>query len=441
MTLSPTDHEPLAPPSQAQADLVARAHAVLPGGTSNSGTLPRDVGFVVDRGEGAELVDVDGRRFVDFVLGGGPLVLGHAHPRIVEAVGRAMADGGHHFAIHRRTIELAERICDLVPSAEMVRFTASGSEATFHALRLARALTGRSGIVKFDGGYHGHHDLASWSFEWTPCQPPSPTAESAGLQPGLEQDIAVLPFNDPAALAALLSAEPTRFAAVILEPIQRAIPASASFLGAVREACTRAGAVLIFDEIVTGFRCAPGGAQELMGVTPDLTTLGKALGGGLPIAALAGRRSLMERLDPSRGREARSFHCGTFNGYQAGVEAAHATLDMLVDEGGIRRLDELSRRAGDALRRAFAGLGVESVVLDGWGLFQHYFGHGPIERAADVRATDHDALARWHHELLAQGVYKLMAKGYVSLAHEERHFEALEMAAGVAAERALAPDR
>ena len=279
-------------------------------------------------------------------------------------------------------------------------------------------------IVKFDGGYHGHHDLGSWSFEWTPSTPPSPAPESVGIQEGLEDDIVALPFNDPEAVTALLAAEPTRFAAVILEPSSGPSPRP-EFLRAVREACTRTGTVLIFDEIVTGFRCAPA-EHESMGVTPDLTTLGKALGGGVPIAALAGRRSLMEHLDPSRGREARSFHCGTFNGYLLGVEAAHATLDLLVEGGGIAELDRLSRRAGDALRRAFADVGVPVVVLDGCGLFQHYFGEGPIRRASDVRATDHDALVRWHHELLALGVYKLEAKGYVSLAHEDRHFEALE---------------
>jgi glutamate-1-semialdehyde 2,1-aminomutase len=354
---------------------------------------------------------------------------------IGEAVARAMAAGGHHFAPHRRAIELAERITALVPSAEMVRFTASGSEATFHALRLARVATGRAGIVKFDGGYHGHHDLGSWSFEWTPTVPPTPTPESAGIQAGLEDDIVALPFNDPAAIGALLAAEPTRFAAVILEPIQRAIPATHEFLQAVRDACSRTGTVLIFDEIVTGFRCAPGGAQEQSGVVPDLTTLGKALGGGVPIAALVGRRSLMEHLDPALGREARSFHCGTFNGYLLGVEAAHATLDLLIDGGGIEELDRLSRRAGDALRRAFADAAVPAVVLDGSGLFQPYIGQGPIRRASDVRATDHEALVRWHHELLALGVYKLEAKGYVSLVHEDRHFEALEVAAREAALR------
>jgi glutamate-1-semialdehyde 2,1-aminomutase len=421
--------------SPQQTDLIRRARAIIPGGTSNSGVLPPESAFIVERGEGAELIDVDGRRIVDFVLGGGPVVLGHAHPRIGEAVARAISAGGHHFALQRRTIELAERLCELVPSAEMVRFSGSGSEATFHALRLARAVTGRQAIVKFDGGYHGHHDLASWSFEWSGSPGPEPVAESAGIQAGLADDIVVLPFNDAAAIRALLAAQPGRFAAVILEPIQRAIPATVAFLQACREACDRAGSVLIFDEIVTGFRCAPGGAQALWGVTPDLTALGKALGGGLPIAALVGRRAVMEHLDPSSGRDRRAFHCGTFNGYQLGSEAAHATLDILVDEGGIGQLDRLSRRAGEALRRAFAEEGIAATVLDGWGLFQHYFTDRPVERAEDVRATGHDRLVAWHRELAAEGVYKLPAKGYVSLAHEERHFEALEMAARNAAWR------
>ena len=201
----------------------------------------------------------------------------------------------------------------------------------------------------------------------------------------------------------------------------------------MREACTRTGTVLIFDEIVTGFRCAPGGAQESMGVTPDLTTLGKALGGG---AHRGARRSPLPdgALDPSRGREARSFHCGTFNGYP---RRGGGTRDARPPRRGrrIAELDRLSRRAGDALRRAFADVGVPVVVLDGCGLFQHYFGEGPIRRASDVRATDHDALVRWHHELLALGVYKLEAKGYVSLAHEDRHFEALEEMASEAVRR------
>jgi glutamate-1-semialdehyde 2,1-aminomutase len=421
--------------TDAHANAVHRARAVVPGGTTNSASMPADLQFIVERGEGAELIDVDGRRIVDFVLGGGPVVLGHAHPRILEAVERAIRDGGHHFALHRRTLELAERICHLVPSAEMVRFTGTGSEATFHGLRLARAVTGRQGYLKFDGGYHGHHDLAAWSFEWSGSDGPGPVAESAGIQQGLADDVTVLPFNDASAIEQALGAHPNRFAAVIVEPIQRAIPATRTFLQAVRDACDRTGTVLIFDEIVTGFRCAPGGYQELIGVTPDLTALGKALGGGIPISALVGRRHVMEHLDPHSAQSSRSFHCGTFNGYQLGSEAAHVTLDFLVNEGGITELDRISRQAGDVLRRTFAAEGVPVTVLDGMGLFQHYFTDRAIARASDVRASDHDRLVTWHHELLRAGVWKLLAKGYVSLAHEPRHLRALEEAAGIAARR------
>jgi glutamate-1-semialdehyde 2,1-aminomutase len=311
----------------------------------------------------------------------------------------------------------------------MVRFTASGSEATLHALRLARAVTGRAGFVKFDGAYHGHHDLAAWSFEWTPSELPEPAPESAGIQAGIERDVVVLPFNDPTAIRERLAAEPGRFAAVMIEPIQRAIPATIEFLAAARDACDKAGVVLIYDEIVTGFRAAPGGYQEVAGVLPDLTTLGKALGGGVPIAALAGRRALMGHLSPDTPDDQRSFHCGTFNGYQLGAHAAQATLDILVDGGGIGTLDLLSRQAGEALRRAFRDAGEPAQVLDGYGLFQAYFTDRPVTNAADVRASDRGRLVRFHNLLLEAGVFKLLAKGYVSVAHDANDVDRIAEAA------------
>jgi glutamate-1-semialdehyde 2,1-aminomutase len=411
--------DPLAgsPRSAAHADLVARAAAVLPGGTTNSARHPAGMEFLVERGAGAELFDVDGRRYLDFVLGGGPLVLGHADPRLLTVLQRAAALGGHHYAPHRRTVELAER-------------TASGSEATFHALRLARTATGRAGIVKFDGAYHGHHDLGVWSFEQSPTEPPVPYPESAGVQDGVAGDVVVLPFNDPAAVTELLAAQPERFAAVICEPFQRAIAPLPGFLDAVRRACDRSGTVLIFDEVVTGFRFAPGGAQERYGVVPDLTTLGKALAGGLPLAALAGRRRLMEHLGPGGSRTPSSFHCGTFNGWLLGVESAHATLDILVEQGGLARLEELGELAADALRRVGADRGVPVQVTAAGGVFQLWFGEGPVTSAAGIRATDLARSAEWHRLLLQAGVYKLAPKGYVGLAHDEGHVGELADAAG-----------
>ncbi len=407
------------PATDAQAELIARAAAVIPGGTTNSTYLPAGREFLAERASGAHITDVDGRRFLDVVLGGGPLVLGHGHPRLVEAARRALDAGTQHFVLHRRTVELAERICAAVPSAEMVRFTGSGSEATFHALRLARAVTGRTGIVKFDGGYHGHHDLGVWSFEHSAGSPPHPIAESAGIQPGTRDDIVVLPFNDAAAVEAVLVAEPARFAAVICEPFQRAIPPVPGFLERVREACTRAGTVLIFDEIVTGFRFAPGGAQELYGVVPDLTTLGKALAGGVPLAALAGRRDLMEHLDPRLAASDRSFQCGTFSGNLLGVECAHTALDVLIDEGGIASLREITAAAADALRGAFADAGEPVQITAETGVFQPFFTDRPIVNADDVRAADADQADAFHAFLLDAGVYKIPAKGYLSVVHDD----------------------
>jgi glutamate-1-semialdehyde 2,1-aminomutase len=408
-----------------ELDLVARAKAVIPGGSSVAAILPEGLEFVVERAEGATITTTDGRLLADFVCGGGALVLGHAHPSIGAALNRAVASGTHHYVLHRRTIELAERICELVESAEAVRFAASGSEATMHALRLARAVTGRRGIVKFDGAYHGHHDLGVWSFEESPADGTRPVAESAGVQAGIGEDIAIAPFNDPAAIAALLDADPDRFAAVICEPLQRALPPEPGFLEAVRAACDRTGTVLIFDEIVTGFRLAPGGAQERYGVAADLTTLGKALAGGMPLAALVGRRELMQHMATQSDRATRTYHCGTFNGYLAGVECAHASLDELVDGGGLERLASITERTVEGLRACFADAGEEVWITSAPGLFQPYFSAVPIRDAAGVRASDRARLRRFTALLLEAGVYKLPNKGYVSLAHGEEEIERL----------------
>jgi glutamate-1-semialdehyde 2,1-aminomutase len=276
-----------------------------------------------------------------------------------------------------------------------------------------------------------------WSFEQSPTEPPAPYPESAGVQDGVAADVVVLPFNDPGAVTELLAAQPQRFAAVICEPFQRALAPLPGFLDAVRRACDRSGTVLIFDEVVTGFRFAPGGAQERYGVLPDLTTLGKALAGGLPLAALAGRRHLMEHLGPGGGRTPSSFHCGTFNGWLLGVESAHATLDILVSQGGLGRLEELGQLVADALRRVAADRGLAVQVAAAGGVFQRGFGARPVASAADIRATDLAMSAAWHRRLLEAGVYKLAPKGYVGLAHDEGHVKELADAAAWALGRLM----
>jgi glutamate-1-semialdehyde 2,1-aminomutase len=419
------DHIALNRRSDEQSDLVQRSKTVIPGGTTTSVVPPEGSEFIVERGEGAYIYDIDGRRYLDFFLGAGPLILGHAHPRIVETVQNVVGKGTHHIGLHRRTVELAERIVEHVPCAEMVRFAASGSEATFHALRLARAVTGRQGVLKFDGAYHGHHDLAVWSFERTPTEMPTPTPETRGIQEGVGDHITVVPYNDGAAVREALRAAPDHYAAVIMEPVMRTIPPKPGFLETVREECDRAGAILIYDEIVTGFRLAPGGAQEVYGIAPDLTALGKALTGGLPMSALVGRREIMEHLDPASPAETYAFHCGTYNGYQLGAECAHTTLDVMLGENGYETINHLGQSARDKLEKAFVDCG-EPVTMTGVGsIFQPYFTDRPVENNTDIRATDIAKSDAFHAKLAESGVYKEYVKGFVGLAHDESHLDEL----------------
>lgn len=415
----------LNPASGEQRMLVSRGRSVIPGGTTNSITPPEGLEFVVARGEGPYLVDVDGRRFLDFLIGGGPLVLGHANPRLIETLQQAVLKGTHHFELTDRTIALAERLVRHVPSAQAVRFTSSGSEATFHALRLARAVTGRSAYVKFDGAYHGHHDLAAWNYEDAPDGPTIPRAGSGGIQPGVENDVIVVPYNDAEATKAALDAHRGEVAAIIVEPYQRALTPEPGFLARLRELADLHRTVLIFDEVVTGFRAAPGGAQEVEQVTPDLTALGKALAGGLPLSALVGSNDLMDHFADEPEKSTFSFHCGTFNGYLLAVEAAHTTLDVLIDEGGWKRLAQMGEYARDALSRTYRDAGVAATITGGSGLFHAYFTDQPVRNADDVRRSDLAFNAALHRKLREGGIYKSNPKGYVSLAHSEEHVDRL----------------
>jgi glutamate-1-semialdehyde 2,1-aminomutase len=415
------------PRSEAQADLVKRAKAVFPGGT---GHLPKGKEFLIERGEGPYLFDGDGRRFLDVVMGGGPLALGHAHPRIVETIRRTAPLGTTHAAMTRRAVELAERLVKYVPSAEMVRFASTGSETTFHAIRLARAVTGRNAFIKFDGGYHGHHDLACFSVEAKSTkQPlyelPKGTPVSAGIQKGVADDIYVLPWNDAAAVRDALGKDPTKFAAIICEPMQRNLRAEPGFLETLRAECDRTGTILIFDELVTGFRFAPATAQERYGVTPDLTCLGKALSCGLPFAAIVGRRKVMEHLDPASPRETYSHQAGTLNGFLLGVECAHTALDVLVEEGGAKKLEQLGEAVRDEVAKALRDTNSTFFMTGDGPLFHPYFIDRPVRNNADIRAADWKFSDELHVKLLDAGVWKQSYKGTVSLAHDESHIKEL----------------
>lgn len=398
-----------------------KARKLIPGGTTNSVTPPAGLEFLIDGGEGVHLHDVDGRRYLDFVIGAGALILGHAHPRLVETIRAQASKGSHHFALRRRTVELAERLVHYVPCAEMVRFCSSGTEATFHAIRLSRAVTGRLGVVKFDGAWHGHHDFGSVSLEHSPTVIPHPYPVSAGIEPAILNDMVILPFNDAAALRETLRREPERFACVICEPMHRTIRPVPGFLETLREECDRAGVILIFDEVVSGFRLAAGGAQAKYGVTPDLATLGKALSSGMPVSAIVGKRPVMDHMTPGSDPRHYDFHCGTLNGFALGIECAHATLDILVEEGGIAALARIGDYARERVGRTLADHKIDFVMAGDGPIFQPYYTRTPVRDHRDVRASDLKFNAAVHRHMYAAGIYLLPNKSYLSLQHGEAH--------------------
>ena len=402
---------------------IAKARALIPGGTTNSVTQPEGLEYLIDGGEGVHLYDVDGRRYLDFIIGAGALILGHAHPRLVETIRRQAPKGSHHFALRRRTVELAERLVRYVPCAEMVRFCSSGTEATFHAIRLSRAVTGRWGVIKFDGAWHGHHDFGAVSLEHSPTKLPEPYPVSAGIEPAILKDMVILPFNDADAVREVFRANPGRFACVICEPMHRTIKPVPGFLEILREECDRAGTILVFDEVVSGFRLAPGGAQELYGVTPDVATLGKALSSGMPVSAIVGKRAVMDHMTPGSDPRHYDFHCGTLNGFALGIECAHATLDILIEEGGIARLRQMGQHARERVSRTLTDHRLDFVMAGEGPIFQPYYTKGPIRDHRDVRASDLAFNAKVHRHMYTAGIYLLPNKSYLCLQHEEAHVQ------------------
>jgi glutamate-1-semialdehyde 2,1-aminomutase len=387
----------------------------------------------VERGEGCELVDVDGNRYVDWVGSWGPLILGHAHPAVLEAVEAAARRGTSFGAATAAEVELAEEVVARVPSAEMVRMTSSGTEAAMSAIRLARAATEREVVVKFAGAYHGHSDgllaeagsgLATLAI---PATPGVPAAQTAGT--------VVVPWNDRDAISRALADHPA--AAVIVEPLAAnmgVVPPATGFLELLREASRDAGALLIFDEVITGFRVARGGAQELYGILPDLTVLGKVLGGGLPAAAFAGSRDLMERVAPAGD----VYQAGTLSGNPLATAAGLATLSQL-DGDAYERLERQTDRLASGLGALIVSQPLSLASAPG--LLTLFFSPEPPADFAAATACDLDAHARFCRAMLSRGVYPPPSQfeaWFVSLAHDEAAIERTLEAAEEALAEALA---
>jgi glutamate-1-semialdehyde 2,1-aminomutase len=403
------------------AELYARALNVLPGGVNSPVRAMRAIGrdplFVV-RGEGAEIVDADGNRFVDWVLSWGPLIHGHAHPEIVAAVVAAAEEGTSFGAPTLGEVELAEEVTRRMPAVEMVRMTSSGTEAAMSAIRLARAATGRERLLKFAGAYHGHSDglLAEagsgLATQGIPASPGVPVAATANT--------VIVPWNDFDAVRAAIAEH--EFAAIIAEPVPAnmgLVPAADGFLDLLREQATANGALLIFDEVISGFRVARGGAQESTGVLPDLVVMGKIIGGGLPAAAYGGSRTLMEHIAPAGD----VYQAGTLSGNPLATAAGLATLALL-DESAYRRLEATTDALARGLREAAGNHPVQ--VQSTCGLVTTFFSPEPVRDYAGAKACDAAAYGRWCRALLARGVYPPASQfeaWFPSLAHTEEQLD------------------
>lgn len=404
----------------AQSEWIDRARAVLPaGGFGNF-----DPGIVIARGAGSHVWDEDGNEYIDYLIGSGPMLLGHGHPEVVEAVLEQLPRGMTFFANNAKGIELAEAIVDAVPCCEQVRFVASGGEADMYAIRLARAYTGRDKILKFEGGYHGMSAEAQMSLAPEACVNfPQAVPDSAGIPQGVADQMLIAPFNDLAAVEALLT-EHNDVAAIIVEPLQRIIPADPGYLQGLRDLCDRHSVLLIFDEIVTGFRLAYGGAQERYGVTPDICTLGKIIGGGFPLAALGASAEIMQHFDkPIVGADKWLMQLGTLSGNPIASAAGLKTMEILRREGNYDRLRAIGKELQDMQSEALSAADIPHQICGDETLFDIFF----TSRACrDYRSAKHDDPRRnatYNDTLRRHGIFKSPGKLYPSLAISEMDLE------------------
>ena len=403
--------------------LYERAKRVLPGGVSYGIRYFEPYLFYTARARGSRLYDVDGNEYVDFWLGHTALILGHSPPVVVQAVEKQLRNGTHYGTSHELEVLLAEQVAKMVPTAEMTRFTNSGTEANMYATRLARAYTRRDKVAKFEGGWHGGYDALHVAVKY-----PFDLPESGGVTAGATKDTIVLPFNDLDAVEKRLKNESV--ASVIIEPVQGAgggVPAEKEFLKGLREVCSEKGILLVFDEVITGFRLAPGGAQQYFGVRPDITVFGKILGGGFPVGAFSGRTEIMEHLNSlAYKRPEYSFHGGTFTGNPITMTAGLATLKQLEDGHIINKLNKIGAKIRQNLGDIFGKKGVDVQTVGACSIFNTHFTKHAVNSASDAYKADRKMLLAYNLALIANGVFLLPThNGVISSAHSEKDVDKL----------------